>query len=191
MVPQISKQTEKQPSLVPQLVLILVVAVYLALIPFGFIGSDNRLGVPEIVLVTILLLWVSGMATNIVDLSISATGVSAKWREKIETRQDTVESRVHTLQLIIKSLVTEFEYQKLEGLGKSGPFFVRFHESMIKELERLDALRYVQPQPGHGIVDIRERDGRPDEFDLKQYVYITNEGKEYLKLRDQSSSSAS
>ena len=190
MAPQISKQSEKRSSLIPQLLLILVLAVYLVLIPFGFINSANRLGVPELVLVTLLLLWVSGMATRLVDLSVSSTGVSAKFRE-IETRQETIEFKVHTLQVIIKSLVTEFEYQKLEGLARSGPFLVRFHESMIKELERLDALRYIQPKPGYGIVNIRERDGRGDEFDLKQYVYITNEGLEYLKLRDQFPSSAS
>jgi hypothetical protein len=56
---------------------------------------------------------------------------------------------------------------------------------MKEELKRLDAIRYIQPQPGYGINSIRERDGRSDEFDLKQYVRLTTEGQEYLKLREE------
>lgn len=96
-----------------------------------------------------------------------------------------VESRVRALQMLIKGSVTDFEYEKLKGLAIDGPYRVRFHWDMYHELRRLDALRYVQPQPGYGIESIKERDGSGNEFDLKQYVYIANEGREYLKLRDE------
>ncbi len=94
-----------------------------------------------------------------------------------------VESRVRVIQMLIKGSVTDFEYEKLEGLAADGPFPVYYHWDMYHELRRLDALRYVQPQPGYGIESIIERDGSADDFNLKQYVYITNEGREYLKLR--------
>ena len=54
---------------------------------------------------------------------------------------------------------------------------------MYEELKRLDAIRYVQPQPGYGLNSILARDGSGDEFDLKQYVRITDDGLEYMKLR--------
>ena len=95
-----------------------------------------------------------------------------------------VESRVRVLQMLIKGSVTDFEYDKLKGLAADGPFHVGFRWDMYNELRRLDALRYVQPQPGYGIDSIIERNGSGNEFDLKQYVYITYEGREYLKLRD-------
>jgi hypothetical protein len=56
---------------------------------------------------------------------------------------------------------------------------------MYEELKRLDAIRYIQPQPGYGLRDIRCQDGSSDEFDLKKYVHITTDGQEYLKLRDE------
>ena len=125
---------------------------------------------------------------------------SAKWRKftlkvggqeltmeqafgHVERRQDVLESRVRALQMLIKGNATDFEYEKLKGLAAEGPFRVVFHWDMYGELRRLDALRYVQPQPGYGIESIKERDGSGEEFDLKQYVYITEEGVEYLKLR--------
>jgi hypothetical protein len=102
---------------------------------------------------------------------------------KVEERQHTLEARVRALQ--IKGIVTDFEYDKLKGLNTDNPFLVRFHWDMYHELRRLDALRYVQPKPGYGIESIMERDGSGGEFDLKQYVYITKEGQEYLNLRDE------
>jgi len=103
----------------------------------------------------------------------------------IRARQESTESRLRTLQIITKGLVTEWEYQKLRGLAADGPFMVRFHNHMIDELHRLDAIRYVQPKPGYGMTSIRERDGSNHEFDLKQYCEITGEGLRYLELRDE------
>jgi Predicted nucleotide-binding protein containing TIR-like domain len=103
----------------------------------------------------------------------------------IKNRQSTIENSIKTLQIVTKVLVSEFEYEKLRGLAKEGPFMVGFHNDMYEELKRLDAIRYIQPQQGYGLRDIQSRDGRGDEFDLKQYVSITDSGKEYLKLRDE------
>jgi hypothetical protein len=61
--------------------------------------------------------------------------------------------------VVIKALVTEFEYEKLRALAEDRPFMVQFHNSMIEELNRLDAIRYIQPKPGYGIESVRERDG--------------------------------
>jgi hypothetical protein len=87
------------------------------------------------------------------------------------------------LMTIAKGMITQFEYDKLSGLARSGPFVVRFHHDMYEELKRLDAIRYVQPQPGYGLNSILAHDGSGDEFDLKQYVRITDDGLEYMKLR--------
>jgi hypothetical protein len=62
---------------------------------------------------------------------------------------------------------------------------VRFHQDMNEELKRLDAIRYGQPLPGYGLISIRQHDDSGEEFDLTRYVRITDEGREYLKLRDE------
>ena len=85
----------------------------------------------------------------------------------------------------MKGLVTDFEYTKLRGLAASGPFNVQFHNSMIAELNRLDAIHYVRPRAGYGIESMRERDGTDRKFDLKQYMEITEDGLEYLRFRDE------
>jgi TIR domain len=102
---------------------------------------------------------------------------------RLQDRQETTESRLRTIQVVIKALVTEFEYEKLRSLAGDGPFMVQFHNSMISELNRLDAIRYVRPKPGYGIESIRDRDGTDKAFNLKQYAEITSDGLEYLNLR--------
>ena len=104
---------------------------------------------------------------------------------KLQGRQDTTESRLRTLQVVIKGTVTRFEYEKMHELASDGPFMVYFHNSMIAELNRLDAIGYIRPKPFYGIESIRERDGTDQQFDLNQYVEITNDGLEYLNLRQE------
>lgn len=118
------------------------------------------------------------------DLGISETKTS--WQiQSIQSRQNTTESKVNTLQIVVKGLVTEFEHDKLVGLAAADPFKVSFHNDMYEELKRLDAIGYVKPNSGYGIISIRERDGSGNQFDLKQYVHITEDGQEYLKLRSE------
>ncbi|HZD48104.1 MAG TPA: nucleotide-binding protein, partial [Silvibacterium sp.] len=87
--------------------------------------------------------------------------------QRLEGRQDATESRLRTLQVVVKGLVTEFEYEKLRGIASQDQFLVHFHNSMMQELNRLDAIRYIRPKAGFGIESVRERDGSGAEFDLK------------------------
>jgi hypothetical protein len=104
---------------------------------------------------------------------------------QLQNRQDSTESQLRTIQIVMKGLVTDFEYTKLRGLAAAGPFDVQFHNSMIAELNRLDAIHYVRPRAGYGIESMRERDGTDRKFDLKQYMEITEDGLEYLRFRDE------
>jgi hypothetical protein len=54
-----------------------------------------------------------------------------------------------------------------------------------RELDRLDAMGFIKPKDEvrglNAIVD--DHAGDPDEFDLKKYVEITDDGADYLELR--------
>lgn len=131
-----------------------------------------------------------GPACDSMRLAIAALGQSdAKTAQRIthiQARQTDIESTVKTLQIVVRGLLTEYEYQKLQGLARQQPFLVRFHNKMLDELYRLRALGYVTTAPGRTISSVRERDGTGNEFDLKEYIQLTAEGQEYLKLREAS-----
>lgn len=92
-----------------------------------------------------------------------------------------------TSQIALKGIVTRFELEKLRGLSVDGPFWVRYHPRMYDELRRLDALQFVAPVANHGLVDIRTDYARREnlEFDLKHYVYLTDDGRSYLALLEE------
>lgn len=105
---------------------------------------------------------------------------------RIKDRQNLIEDSIKSLQIVTKALVSEFEFEKMKELAKEGPFFVSYRDDglLYEELKRLDAIRYIQPQKGYGLTDIKNNFHGGDVFDLKQYVYITDDGREYLKLRE-------
>ena len=75
----------------------------------------------------------------------------------------------------------------LQGLTED-KFMMRWEPDLYGYLHRLDGLNFIQPHPGRRLVDIREQheadercpyEQRPP-FNLKDFVYITGEGKKYL-----------
>jgi hypothetical protein len=129
------------------------------------------------------LLPAVGPACTKIRNAIRAHGRSVQLG-KVEARQDILQAQIHVLQIVIKGIVTKFEYEKLEGLARSGPFLVTYRkDDMYEELKRLDSIQYIERQPGYGITSIHRQADIPGEFDLKQYVRITDQGLEYLKLR--------
>jgi hypothetical protein len=167
-------------------VAVLLVLAYLVLIPLGVIHNQDRLGTPEALLATVLLVVFLFHAQNsysIRDLTVGSSGIAASF-ERIDARQSALESDVRALQVTLTGLVTKFELVHLENLASEGPATVRFSQIMISELEHLDAMQFVRPTHVHGLNAIREEHGSGlDDFDLRQYVEITGEGREYLTLR--------
>jgi hypothetical protein len=124
---------------------------------------------------------------TLVIKAIKAQGLSGRRTQQqirsLQDRQENTEARVRTMQMVMTSLVTKFEYEKLLHLEAPEEFLVSYHNSMVSELNRLDSMNFIRPRPGYGIESIRGRDGNGNKFDLKQYVEITEQGREYLSLR--------
>jgi hypothetical protein len=132
-----------------------------------------------------------GPSCDSIRIAIEALGqAEAKTAQKLthlQARQEDIESTVRTLQIVVRGILTEWEYEKLQGLARQQPFLVRFHNKMLDELYRLRALGYVTAAPGRTISSIRGRDGTGEEFDLKEYIQITPAGQDYLTLREETS----
>ncbi|GAA3443044.1 hypothetical protein Pve01_34200 [Planomonospora venezuelensis] len=155
---------------------------YLVLVPLGLIGPDRRLSTPEI-LVAVAVLVLSQYSVE--DLTFDPGGASRIRLRRIEDRQRAIESDIHVLQVALSGIVTKHELRHLRGLAADRPFDVQYSNHMVRELERLDAMRFVVPLRETGINAIRiDHQGPDDRFDLQAYVGITNRGREYLKLLD-------
>ncbi|GIH93056.1 hypothetical protein ACFFMN_02655 [Planobispora siamensis] len=159
-----------------------LLVVYLILVPLGFVEQDHRLSTPEIVLAVAIIVL---SQYSIEDLTVDASGASRIRLRRIESRQRAIESDIKVMQVALSGIVTKHELRHLRGLDSDGPFDVQYSNHMVRELERLDAMRFVVPVQKAGINAIRRDHEAPDDrFNLQDYVRITNRGREYLKLLD-------
>jgi hypothetical protein len=94
------------------------------------------------------------------------------------------QEQIQALRAAVRGIVTKYEYDKLVGLSQDEPFLCTYSDDMCDELKRLRALNLIWRHDGTGIAKM-ERDyrGKNLQFDLKQYFYITDEGRRYLKIR--------
>lgn len=173
----------------PPVLVILLAFSYLIAIPAGLVGSSQRLGTPEIILAAALLIalvFAAQTKYTITDLTLGSGGVSAHFA-KIEAGLSDLEDEVRALQVSLTGLVTKFELIQLRKLAAEGPAVVHFSNIMLQgELTRLDAMEFIRPSGPRGLNAIRDDHGNDSvDFNLKDYVEITQQGREYLALREQ------
>jgi hypothetical protein len=172
----------------PFALMTLLAISYLIAIPVGLVSHAQRLGMPEIILAAALLI-VLGFAAQtgyaITDLTLGSGGVSAHFR-RIEAGLSDLEAEVWALKVSLTGLVTKWELIHLRKLAADGPVIVRFGDIMQAELTHLDSMEFIRPTGPGGLNAIRDNHSSGlDDFDLKSYVEITQEGREYLALREQ------
>lgn len=168
------------------LVFTVLAAFYLFAIPSGLISAERRFGAVEIILLATLLIFCSPIPDRLMDVNVGKEGFTARF-QKLEKRQDKQASDIRILQVLLRGIVSEFELEKLRGLGKTEPFMVYYHPDMYTEIKHLDALRFVTPRPGCGVNSIHNHESdRNNAFDLKTYFVLTDRGREYLEILDTS-----
>lgn len=170
------------------IILVLLACSYLVAVSLGLVTPTNRFTTPEIMVGVALLLVAAFVAQRsyvIRDLVLGPTGVSAHF-DRIEKRQNELETEIQALQVAVTGLVTKYELSHLEKLAADTRAVVTYSNHMLNELERLDAMTYIVPTDLRGLNAVKQDHGSGlDDFDLKDYVRLTEEGRQYLSLRAQ------
>jgi hypothetical protein len=142
-------------------------------------------------------------ACDLIRKAIREQGVSeakaGRHIQRLESRQDRNEqelsrqqAEIRALQVSLQGIVTKYELEKLKGLIGEPPFLVRYSVDMLTELKHLRAMGLIMNRSGTGLRTIEQRyRGSQEEFDLCEHFYITEHGREYVKLRDEVASESS
>ncbi|MFC1596713.1 hypothetical protein ACFL5Q_02090 [Planctomycetota bacterium] len=133
-----------------------------------------------------LLPWSVVWLASIVE-SIEVAGVGRlqlrEKVEKVETEQNRQREIMKKLSFLVKQAVTEKELAHLRklGTGEDFPFQKDNTTSFFEaELRRLRAGKLIAGQKGKGIRTMLNEGGQ-----VHDHFFITDRGKEYLKLRDE------
>jgi hypothetical protein len=80
--------------------------------------------------------------------------------------------------------VTKYEIEKLVGFVKEEPFLCYYSDDLFDEVKRLRTFNLVKNHDGVRLSDLRrDYKDKDKKFDLKQFLFVTDYGREYLKLR--------
>ena len=105
-------------------------------------------------------------------------------QEKQGTLLSNQQEQIRALRTAVRGIVTKYEYDKLVGLNQEGDFLCSYSDDMFQELKRLRALNLVCHHEGTGLARMQhDHKGSDAKFNVKQYFYITPEGRRYLKIR--------
>lgn len=118
---------------------------------------------------------------------------AAKALNEIRTRQDEhsqelsrQQAQIRSLQVALQGIVTKYEFDKLNGLQHSEPFMCYYSDDLFEEMKHLRAMGLVHHQEGSGLAAMkRGYKDRNNKFDLRDFFYLTAQGREYLALRQQ------
>jgi hypothetical protein len=113
------------------------------------------------------------------------TDLSAKQQQQ-ERQLSEHRDAIRSLQFELQGIVTRYELDKLRGLVREVPFACLYSDDLYNEMKRLRAMGLVGNHEGVGLRTIRaEFKNRNTQFDLKRFFFVTAQGREYLRLRDE------
>jgi hypothetical protein len=126
------------------------------------------------------------------DLGVSETktfkelGAIRSRQDRQESQLSTQEGEIRALKVALQGIVTHYEMDKLVGLSSETPFFCYYSDDLYNELKRLRAMNLVRNYEGVGLSTIR-RDymNKNQQFDLRRFFFVTEQGREYIELRRQ------
>lgn len=120
-------------------------------------------------------------------------GWRVKFREVAEEQQRQAQE-IEWIKFLMRNFLTRYELRHLKRFVPDKPFWFDFNSNtkfyFERELRRLVDLNLLERQTNTGIRSllykkekIQEIDGK-EMKDVKQYLLITKQGKDYLKMRD-------
>ncbi|HEY9636453.1 MAG TPA: hypothetical protein V6D14_23825 [Coleofasciculaceae cyanobacterium] len=178
-------------------VITLLVLLYLAAIPFGQV--KNKFEPTDVVILIVLLLFNSGLFERLGTLEYKDGGLKvelSQLKQEQEAQRDNIQANTNIIQRLsalermisangqekqqITSLLDENELKHLKRLASDQTYLDYVKQQNFKqELRRLRTLGLIETCPGKQIGLI------PEQGNLRDYVKLTERGKQYLTRREQ------
>ncbi|MGL5061747.1 MAG: hypothetical protein ACRC62_17400 [Microcoleus sp.] len=182
-------------------IITLLFLVYLVSVPFGLVKKKFEL--TDLAIVTILLLFNSKLPERLQELGFNKDGITLKINDKLnelaaqqENQRANLEANTKIIQrlamveqaianskqekrFLVKSLLSDYELQHLKKLANGTEFFYENRRIFQQELRHLRALGFIENHRDKHISSMAKKG------DLREYFKITEQGKEYLKLKEE------
>lgn len=189
-------------------ILSFLILIYLIIVPFGYL---KKFEMTDVFILVVILLFNSEIIERLINLAINKDGITInlqefqqeqdKQRDNIEANRDNIEANKNNIEAItnivqrltsleqdladskntthfvVNSLLSHYEWQHLLKLARNETFNYHKQRSFEQELRHLRTLGFIETKPGIQICSL------PESGDLRNFFFITERGKDYLKKR--------
>jgi predicted nucleotide-binding protein len=114
----------------------------------------------------------------ILDLGF-AEGRVSKHIQIVEKEQEKQKEQIEVLSFLLGHFLPQFELEHLNHLMRNEPFMYRMHPGFEREIRHLWELHFITKTHDFKIL------GMPQEGDLRVFFSISDQGKMYIKFREQ------
>ena len=155
--------------------------IYLLAILLGWSGG-RRLGATETIIFAVILVFNSDLLDRLETFKVSPTSLEGKLKT-IESRQDQQQNLLDSLRFLMKTFVTDQTFGYLVKLASENdpvPYTAPTgHDRYLlrSELRSIRLAGLVKSLPNKKLADL------PESGDLRDFIEITDSGREYVKLR--------
>lgn len=150
-----------------------VLACFVGIILYRMVVKDYTVSIPDVILTTTLVIFSSGVVERIEMIAIGEKGVSARFNK--------VEQDITIINQIAKHVLTNGERIQLERLaGQEDSLNAIYSPFLEQEMVRLCQHHFVKENKSGDVWKMKEKG--QDEFDLRTYFRITEEGRNYLEI---------
>jgi hypothetical protein len=102
---------------------------------------------------------------------------------EIRKEQQRQAKEITWVKLLVKLVISDYERMHLQNLASAGPFIAEVHQGSTFEweLRHLLSLKLVERLPKKGVRSLISQ----GKGDIKAHLYISEQGKAYLKVLDE------
>ena len=169
---------------------VLITLLALGLVALQLLGLADINATALGLIALAVLPWLS----SILDTAELPGGWKVKFRE-VENEQQRQAREIQWLKFLMQNFLTGYELEHLQKFAADAPFWFEFDSGtknyFERELRRMLDLNLIERLPNSGVrallhdragvVNVSGRDMK----DVKQYLRITPQGREYLRMRGQ------
>ncbi len=132
----------------------------------------------------VLLPWLASILE-----SAELLGVKLQFIQQVEQEQQRQAKELEWIKTLISLVLSDYERMHLRSLSGELPFLadIKKNSTFEWELRHLTSLGLVGRHLGKGIGTLFSQEGRRD---VKEHLFITTQGHQYLKIFDESQNAA-
>jgi hypothetical protein len=136
-------------------------------------------------IVAVITLLIGGLLLTVIGEHLSELKIGpleAKLRD-LDDRVNEQQEILDAIRTAIEGIVTRFEYDKLVGLERDGPFMCNYHENLLHEMKQLYDHGFVKETEFGSGPKVDQYRGSSQPFDLKNHFVLAESGEKYLQCR--------